>query len=231
MKPEIKITRNANGQELRRISNMSLRAIDDENDNEDDFAIEGNAVAYNVRSSLIGGQFYEVVAPGAFSDTLRADDQVCCFNHDANQILGRKKSGTLTLRDGNDGLRFRCALDRSNPVHQAVHASIKRGDVDGCSFQFNVPADGDTWEENSGIPVRTLKRVKLFELGPVVFPAYTQTSVGARAEQRADYVLQPDWRGDVLAKLRRIDAQYNAHQDAQRRSQCEQIAKEIAEGK
>ncbi len=39
------------------------------------------------------------------------------------------------------------------------------------------------------------------------------------------------WRSSVLAKLQRIDAQYNAQQDAQRRAQCEAIAKEIAEGK
>src|SRR5579864_3974222 len=103
MTTKIKITRTADGKELRTFgSTMELRAADS------DFSISGVAVAYNVRSAPIGGQFVEMVAPGAFSDTLRNDDQVCCFNHDANEILGRKKSGTLTLKDTAVGLKFRC---------------------------------------------------------------------------------------------------------------------------
>jgi uncharacterized protein len=230
MKPEIKITRTADGKETRSFrGSLELRAA------EDAFAISGTAVAYNVRSAPIGGQFIEQVLPGAFTDTLRNDDQVCCFNHDFNQLLGRKKSGTLKITDGPTGLRFACQLDRQNPVHQSVYAAIKRGDVDGCSFFFTVPEGGDDWQQEDArkLPLRTVHKAKLFELGPVVFPAYTQgTSVGARAEQRAaDYVVAPDWRATVLAKLNEIDAKYDARQDAQRRSLCDQIAKEIAEGK
>ena len=186
MKPDIKITRTADGKESRSFAGVELRAA------ENQFAITGIAAGYNVKSANLGG-FIEQIAPGAFSDSLRADDQVCCFNHDPNQILGRKKSGTLTLTDSAAGLTFRCALDRSNPVHQSVYSAIQRGDVDGCSFAFSVPPDGDTWEENGGLPLRTLRKVRLAELGPVVFPAYpVGTSVGARAEQRSNYTLAPD---------------------------------------
>jgi len=226
---KLQIKRTVDGKEQRSFSgSLELRA------DEGEFAISGVAVAYNVRSAPIGGVFYEQIAPGAFTDTLRNDDQVCFFNHDKNQILGRKKSGTLTVADSPSGLRFRCQLDRSNPSHQSVYAAIKRGDVDGCSFQFNVPDGGDDWQEGDGrsLPMRTVRKANLFELGPVVWPAYTQgTSVGARAEQRSEYVLAPDWRSDVLAKLRVIDTRYDAQQDAHRRSQCAAIAKEIAEGK
>jgi HK97 family phage prohead protease len=167
------------------------------------------------------------VAPGAFTDTLRNDDQVCCFNHDANQILGRKKSGTLTITDGPTGLRFTCQLDRSNPVHQSVYAAIKRGDVDGCSFAFNAEG-GDDWQEEGHTILRTVRKATLFELGPVVFPAYPKgTSVGARAEQRSNYVLTPDWRSGVRAKLQQLDAQY----DAVNRRIAARIGQEIAEGK
>jgi len=126
MTNQIKITRTADGKELRSFGgSFEIRAAEDE------YAISGMAVAYNVRSGLIGGQFYELVAPGAFDDTLRSDDQVCCFNHDANQLLGRKSSGTLKLVSSLVGLQFRCTLDRSNPVHQSVYASVKRGDLNG----------------------------------------------------------------------------------------------------
>jgi HK97 family phage prohead protease len=202
--------------------------------NESEFALSCVAVAYNVRSAPIGGMFFEQIARGAFTDTLRNDDQVCFFNHDRNQILGRKKSGTLTVEDSPTGLQFRCQLDRQNPAHQSVYAAIKRGDVDGCSFQFTVPEGGDDWQQEQGraIPLRTVRKAKLDELGPVVWPAYTQgTSVGARSEQRSEYVLAPDWRSEVLTKLRAIDTRYDAQQDAHRRSLCAQIATEIAEGK
>jgi len=195
--------------ESRSFSGVQLRAATNE------FAISGIAAAYNVKSSDLGG-FREVIAPGAFTDSLSADDQVCFFNHDPNQILGRKKSGTLTLTDTDAGLSFRCMLDRSNPTHQSVYASISRGDVEACSFAFSVLPDGDDWaeEQSSKSIVRTLRKVRLFELGPVVFPAYPQgTSVGARAEQRSNYVLPAtdDWRNRAIAALQK----YYAEMDGQ----------------
>jgi HK97 family phage prohead protease len=220
MKPNVAITRDAQGHEQRTFgTRLELRAAENE------FVIHGTAAAYGVRSSLIGGQFYEQIARGAFSDSLRDDDICCSFNHDLNQLLGRKKAGTLTLRDTQNGLEFSCQLDRSNPVHQAVYALIKRGDVDGCSFAFTVPDGGDTWDTEDRILIRTLKRVKLFELGPVVQPAYPQgTSVGARAERRrSDYVPASEWRAAAQAKLAQLD-------DAYRRTLCAQLGHEI-EGK
>jgi len=205
MKPDIKITRTTDGKELRSISGVQLRAA------ENQFAITGIAAAYGVKSSDLGG-FREIIAPGAFTDSLSADDQVCFFNHNPDQILGRKKSRTLTVTDTDAGLSFRCMLDRSNPTHQSVYASIARRDVDSCSFSFSVLPDGDEWaeEQSSKQIVRTLKKVKLFELGPVVSPAYPQgTSVGARAEARSSYTLEPDnaWRGRAIAALAKYYAE------------------------
>jgi uncharacterized protein len=236
---KIKLTRTADGKELRSFgSTMELRAADS------DFSISGMAVAYNVRSAPIGGQFIEMVAPGAFIDTLRADDQVCCFNHEASQILGRKKAGTLALEDSPVGLKFRCQLDRSNPTHLSVYAAIKRGDVDGCSFQFSVPDGGDQWQQNGDMPLRTLRRAKLFELGPVVFPAYPQgTSVNARDEMRSlTYVLDlgqqaPNWRARhmaALAKLAPVIAQDKAdlatiRREAERQAALEEVRDALAE--
>jgi HK97 family phage prohead protease len=219
-KPEIK--RTADGKEMRSFSGtLELRAAEQ-------FAITGIAAAYGVRSAPIGGQFVEIIQPGAFASTLRSDDIVCCQNHDTNQLLGRKSSGTLQLEDSPAGLKFRCQLDKTNPVHQAVYASVKRGDLNGCSFQFSLQPDGDTWaEEQDGTVLRTLRAVKLYELGPVVFPAYvTGTSVGARAEQRSDYFLHSleNWRTLAMAKLHKLDAQY-------KQQQCETIGRIIAADK
>lgn len=201
-----KITRTADGKELRSFgSTLELRAADS------DFSIGGMAVAYNVRSAPIGGEFIEQIAPGAFRESLRNDEQVCTFNHDMNQFLGRVKSGTLKLEDTPTGLQFRCQLDRSDPVHQTVYSAIKRGDVDGCSFMFVVPEGGDDWKQDGRTTLRTVRKAKLFELGPVLFPAYPKgTSVAARTEMRSlNYMLDlghktTSWRARHDAALARL---------------------------
>jgi uncharacterized protein len=54
---------------------------------------------------------------------------------------------------------------------------VKRGDVAGASFTFRVPDGGDHWVSPTW---RELTDLDLFEAGPVVTPAYTETAVGLR---------------------------------------------------
>lgn len=170
--------------EVRTAPKASLRAL------KGTFQINGIAAAYNTRSSNLGG-FREVIAPGAFTNSLRNNADVkCLFNHDPNTILGRTKSGTLTLADSPEGLRFTCQLDPTNSEHKNIYASISRGDVDSCSFAFVVPEGGDDWQDNActddngrAIPLRTLRNVDLRDCSAVVHPAYPQgTSVDARGK-------------------------------------------------
>src|SRR5581483_8910150 len=113
----------------------------------EDFCLEGVAASYGNFYDM-GGGVRETIARGAFTRALREKQDVrCLYNHDANQVLGRTKNGTVVLRDTDKGLAFRCQLDRSNTSHQNVYASVKRGDIDACSFAFKVPQDGDKWTE------------------------------------------------------------------------------------
>jgi hypothetical protein len=58
--------------------------------------------------------------------------------------------------------------------------SIRRGDVDQMSFTFDVLED--EWDQDDQQqPIRTLRKVKLLDVSPVTFPAYTGTAVSARA--------------------------------------------------
>ena len=113
----------------------SLRAAStDDLEDDDDLEIVGCAASYNVLSGDVGG-FRERLAPGCFSRALREEQDVrCLFNHSADKILGRVSSGTLKLSDSPKGLMFRCKLDPNQQAHRDLHASIKRGDVSGCSF-------------------------------------------------------------------------------------------------
>lgn len=166
--------------------NVELRAIGDDDDEDDDgeFAIEGYAATFHGEADL--GDFRERVAPTAFTRALREGQDVRCLrNHDPNFILGRTKSGTLQLRCDDRGLRFRCALDRNNPEHRATHAMIKRGDMDACSFGF-IPQK-QSWSDQRGADgsvyaLRTLEDVDLQDVSAVCYPAYQDgTEVNARS--------------------------------------------------
>src|SRR5260370_9443284 len=160
----------------RRTFTAELRAVGDE------YALIGYAAMFNNLSKDLGG-FREKISPGAFTRSLsERADVVCLFNHQPDNVLGRSTSGTLTLSADDRGLKYRCQLDRSNPLHQQVYASIKRGDVNQCSFAFTVPEGGDLWEGTRDNQVRTLLNVDLFDVSPVTYPAYDNTQVGARQE-------------------------------------------------
>ena len=124
------------------------------------FQIQGYAARYGVDSHPIGGKagFVERIAPGAFARSLKGQADVkATFNHDANHILGRTKSGTLKLDDDSRGLRFNVQLDEVNSFHWDLYSAVQRGDIDECSFAFNCPDGGDTWAGNQ----RTLRECGL----------------------------------------------------------------------
>jgi HK97 family phage prohead protease len=55
---------------------------------------------------------------------------------------------------------------------------IARGDVYGSSFGFRNAKD--RWERKDGKALRTLVEMDVFDVGPVVNPAYEDTSVAVR---------------------------------------------------
>jgi uncharacterized protein len=162
---------------------------------EDGKGITGYAAVFNVLSEDLGW-FREMVMPGAFSRCLGTNPDVrCLFNHDPGKVLGRTKSGTLRLKEDNTGLQFDCDLPETIAAKD-VSQLISRGDIDQCSFGFMV--NTQNWREEkdaSGIMqlTRELVDVNLFDVSPVTYAAYPQTSVSARS-------LWPDGEPeDVLA--------------------------------
>lgn len=146
-------------------------------------AIEGVGAVYN--QNYDSGWFVENMKPGAFSRALSEKQDVrCLFNHDPNNVLGRTKSGTLRISDASDGLHYECDTDPDTRIATDVHAMIQRGDVDGCSISFTVRKQvwrEETDEKGNSTLYRDIEDVDLFDVGPVTFPAYEQTSVSARS--------------------------------------------------
>lgn len=136
--------------------------------------LTGYAAVFDQETDL--GWFREVVRPGAFAGSLADGDEIrALFNHDPNLILGNTIAKTLTLAEDDTGLRFELAPPDTVAGRDLI-ASIERGDVRGCSFSFDTLKDTWTYEDD-GDDLRELLDVRLFDVGPVTFPAYDATTV------------------------------------------------------
>lgn len=139
--------------------------------------LTGYAAVFNTEAR-IADVFVERIAPGAFSQAIATDDVRALFNHDANFVLGRTTSGTLTLSEDATGLRYDVEPPDTTWARDLM-VSVARGDISQSSFAFSV--DEEAWDYPKGaLPVRTVVRARLFDVSPVTYPAYAETSVSAR---------------------------------------------------
>lgn len=163
--------------------------------------IEGYGAVFNEWSEDLGG-FREMVEPGAFTNTLQGADVRSLWNHDPLYVLGRNISGTLRLFVNSHGLGYDVVPPDAQWARDLL-VSIRRGDVNASSFGFSVLRD--KWEQDTdGKVTRKLVEVELFDLGPVTFPAYPQTSTEARA--RAEGLIATLECGDSEAEEARARA-------------------------
>jgi len=157
----------------------------------------GHAANFNSMSQDLGG-FTERIAPGAFAKTILDADVRALWNHDANIVLGRNKSGTLTLAEDSQGLYFEIDAPDTQLVRDMVIGPITRGDVSQCSFGFYTIAD--KWENIEGRAVRTLLECELLDVSPVTYPAYNSTDVAMRSAQTVSNETKQHlgWANEIL---------------------------------
>lgn len=124
--------------------------------------------------TAIGG-FTERIKQGAFTATLASGrDVLALSDHNQSAVLGRTKSGTLTLREDSKGLQFSLRLPDTQAGRDLVELA-SRGDLGGMSFGF--VATDESWDGNT----RELRAVELHEISVVQsWPAYNQTEVSLR---------------------------------------------------
>lgn len=145
--------------------------------------LTGYASVFNSRARW--GGFEEMVAPGAFEKSIIEDDVRALWNHDPNYVLGRNKADTLDLWEDDHGLGV---LIRPPDTQWArdLMTTIKRGDVSQMSIGFEVVKQQINWsEDEKEVDLRILQQVKLWDVSPVTFPFYTDTSIALRAIEAA----------------------------------------------
>lgn len=159
----------------------------------------GYAAVYNMLSEDLGG-FRELIRPGAFADVVRTCDIRALANHCPNRLLGRLKAGTLRLKDTALGLADEIDLPNTQ-VGRDTAVSVGRGDMDGQSFSFAVEPEDVEWDWNTTPPTRIIHRFsKVFDVGPVTDPAYTDTTAAMRSMDRA----RPNPAGVAAKSLDRL---------------------------
>src|SRR5437763_635886 len=141
----------------------------------------GYAAVFNELSVNLGG-FRERIQPGCFRNAVdEGQDVRFLINHDANLLLGRTKSGTVTLTEDEVGLRVVCDLPNTTFANDLAE-SMRRGDIDQMSFGFTTVADAwDVKDDETGLPIRELVRANLFDVSVVAYPAYPDTTAEIRS--------------------------------------------------
>jgi HK97 family phage prohead protease len=154
--------------------------------------ISGYAIVFDSESRVLcdwGGEFVETIERDAVSEELIANADVkCLFNHNREALLARsnKGEGTLTLTIDEVGLRYE--FDAPNTIDgDKVLELVRRGDIVGSSFAFSCAGEDACryYEDADGMLHRVVRRITgLYDVSPVIDPAYTQTSVEARSWEK-----------------------------------------------
>jgi HK97 family phage prohead protease len=146
------------------------------------------------------GRFDEQISRGAFADSLRERTPKLQFDHGQHPMVGSMPLGVIKrMHEDERGLYVEARL-HDNWLIQPVRDAIASGAVDGMSFRFSVPQGGDTWDRSGDVDRRTITRATVYEVGPVVFPAYDATSVGVRSADLASLFDLPDDQRLALAR-------------------------------
>lgn len=168
----------------------------------DGLSFEGYAAIFNspTRIDSWEGTFDEQIAPSAFRKSLQERTPKFQFDHGRHPLIGSVPIGTITdIHEDDRGLFVQARLGQHTLI-DLVREAISTGAIDGMSFRFSVVRED--WQDRNGRPVRsddelqrllwgeqperlpllrTLKEVKVTEVGPVVWPAYADTTAGVRS--------------------------------------------------
>ena len=149
-----------------------------------EFIISGYFSVFGTNYELWPGAT-ESVDQNAFAETM-GEDIRALINHDTTLVLGRTKAGTLELKVDERGLYGENKINPKDSDAMNLYERVKRGDVDQCSFGFDILDEDMEVNDMTGDVHWTIKKVKLYEVSVVTFPAYEDTAVIARKAQLQD---------------------------------------------
>lgn len=155
----------------------------------------------------------ETIERGAFARYLASgEDTKVLWNHDSNIVLGSTGNGTAVLREDETGLFGTVEINENDSEAVSAYARVARGDVDGCSFGFDIARQDEWWDEEGIYHTKITEVDPLFEVSPCTFPAYKATSISARAKdsledarkryEQAQKQKRDEWRDNMKTRLK-----------------------------
>jgi uncharacterized protein len=170
--------------------------------------VSGYAAIFGSTTS-IGGWWNEIIEEGAFDDAISTSDARALFNHKPDHLLARQSSGTLKLSLDNKGLMYEFESPNTGCGNDILEM-MNRGDLKESSFAFTVKEE--EWLEEvvdgESTYTRRIKKVDtLYDVSPVTYPAYGDTTVSARSMeefQKAKTPTPPAPKGTSPAVLRLV---------------------------
>lgn len=211
---------------------VEFRSASDEGG--DGLTMEGHFAVFNDPTEInspIEGRFNESIAPGAFRKTLNERTPIVQYDHGHDSRVGSVPIASIKeLKEDSHGLFMRARLF-DNELVKPVRDAIAGNALTGASFRFQPVRDewrdarGDLIDDDqeleqllygggrsvdsSRLPLqRTIREVKLFELGPVANPAYRGTAIGVRSQEEVD-----SDRAALMAEYRRTMVRSAASDD------------------
>ena len=178
----------------------------------EELTIEGYFAVFNSNYDIAPGMS-ESIAPGAFSETL-AGDVRALVNHDSTLVLGRTTAHTLELREDAHGLWGKIAINPKDGDAMNLYERVKRGDVNQCSFGFDILDEESAISDNGDVHW-TMKKVELYEVSCCTFPAYESTNITARSAER-DRIKERQaeaWRTRMKERLKNVKADHVEKED------------------
>lgn len=174
--------------------------------------IEGYFAVFNSTYEIAPGMT-ETIAPGAFSKTLSGDIRAL-INHDTTLVLARTKANTLELREDARGLWGKISINPNDRDAMNLYERVKRGDVDQCSFGFDIVSEETDFLDDGSIHW-TIKEVVLYEVSACTFPAYTETNISARESQRDDIKARAlgAWKEKLKGVLNHAESSDSSEED------------------
>lgn len=176
--------------------------------------LEGYFAVFNQEYKVWDG-WIETIAPGAFARYLASgQDTKILWNHDSNIVLGSTANSTATLREDEIGLFGSVLINEKDQDAVNAYARVDRGDVNGCSFGFDIARQEEWWDENGVYRTKILEVDPLYEASPCTFPAYTATSINARDKEAVEDVKKrfetaksqkiENWRTKMTERLKGV---------------------------
>ena len=150
--------------------------------------ISGKAISFDTQSNDIG--FIEILHRGCISQELiDSSNIVFLYNHDYNQVIARanKGKGTLNIDLRDDGVYFDLEVPNTTMGNDLLE-NIRLGNITQCSFGFSYANEEGAYKDEKidDVWYRNVYKIgKLYDLSAVTYPAYDDTYVNARMQERS----------------------------------------------